>query len=157
MSHTMPASPLPATGGAPVDHTAPEDRTIGSRADVSTGSPARYAKQLISHLGRKLTFAGNATTSPATAAIGAATAGTAVGDGVLTLWAVGDEASVARAEHVLGSHLERFSQREALTVRWVRTGGAPIPSSGASPIASSRAYQEVLSTTSFEPRAEEQS
>jgi hypothetical protein len=52
----------------------------------------------------------------------------------VTLLAAGeDEESVARVEQVLGSHLERFAQREALTVRWVRTGGAPIHTSGASP------------------------
>jgi hypothetical protein len=60
--------------------------------------------------------------------IGAATAGIVVDEGVLTLWAAGDdEESLARAEQVLGSHLERFAQREALTVTWVRTAGAPIP------------------------------
>ena len=100
-----------------------------------TSSPERYAKQLLSHLGRKVPFTGDAITAPATAVIGAATAGIVVGDGVLTLEAAGhDEESVARVEHVLGSHLERFAQREALTVRWVRTGGAPDPASPATPI-----------------------
>jgi hypothetical protein len=96
-------------------------RTIGSRADVATGTPARYAKQLISHLGRKVSFTGDAISSPATAVIGAATGAIVAGDGVLTLLAVGaDEESVARVEQVLGGHLERFAQREGLTVRWRR-------------------------------------
>jgi uncharacterized protein len=134
MSHTPSASPPPTPGDAPVDRTARQDPTIGSRADVATGAPARYAKQLISHLGRKVPFTGDAITAPATAVIGAATAGIVVGEGVLILWAAGDdETSVARVEQVLGSHLERFAQREALTVRWVRTGGTPVPTSGASP------------------------
>jgi hypothetical protein len=125
MSRTPPASPLPASGDAPVDRTA-GNRAICSRADVATGTPARYAKQLISHLGRKVPFTGDTTTAPATAVIGAATAGIAAGEGVLTLWAAGDdEESVARVEQVLGSHLERFAHREALTVRWARNGGAP--------------------------------
>jgi hypothetical protein len=107
MSRTPPASPLPASGDAPVDRTA-GDRAICSRADVATGTPARYAKQLISHLGLKVPFTGDTTTAPATAVIGAATAGIAAGEGVLTLWAAGDdEESVARVEQVLGSHLER--------------------------------------------------
>lgn len=124
MNGTAAAHPTP--GETPVDRTAGLDRRIGSRADVATGAPARYAKQLVAHLGRKLVFTGDAVTTPATAVIGAATAGIVVGEGVLTLEAAGDdEESVARAEHVLGSHLERFAQREALTVRWVRDAGAP--------------------------------
>ena len=120
------ASPHPTPGETPVDRTAGQRRRIGSRADVATGAPARYAKQLVSHLGRKLVFTGDGVTAPATAVIGAATAGIVVGEGVLTLEAAGDdEESVARVEHVLGSHLERFAQREALTVRWVRDAGAP--------------------------------
>ncbi len=96
--------------------------TIAYRADVPTGAPARYAKQLISHLGRKVPFTGDAVTAPATAFIGTATGGIVVGDGVLTLLAAGDdEESVARVRDVLGGHLERFAQREALSVRWLRT------------------------------------
>ena len=128
-------SPSPAPGEATEDRAAGRGRPSGSRADVATDAPGRYAKQLISHLGRKLSFTGDAITAPATAVIGAATAGIVVGERVLTLWAAGeDEESVARVEHVLGSHLERFAQREALTVRWVRTGGAPDPASPATPI-----------------------
>lgn len=134
MPNTPSTAPQPAPGAAPGDRTAGQGRTIGSRADVATGAPARYAKQLISHLGRKVPFTGDATTAPATAVIGSATAGIVVGEGVLTLWAAGDdEESVARAEQVLGGHLERFAQREALTVRWIRTGAAPLPTSGAAP------------------------
>ena len=134
MPSTPSASPFPMPGGASEDRSTRGHATIGSRADVATGAPARYAKQLISHLGRKVPFTGDATTTPATAVIGAATAGIVVGEGVLTLWAAGDdEESVARVEHVLGSHLERFAQREALAVRWVRNGAAPDPTSPATP------------------------
>ncbi|UOY03242.1 DUF2218 domain-containing protein [Blastococcus sp. PRF04-17] len=128
MSSTPPAAPLATPGEATADRATAQDRPIGSRADVTTGAAARYAKQLISHLGRKLAFTGDATSSPATTAIGAATAWIIVGDGVLTLLTAGDDQeSVARAEQVLGSHLERFAHRESLTVTWVRTGGAPAP------------------------------
>ena len=75
---------------------------IGCRAAVANEAPARSAKQLISHLGRTVPFTGDATTVPATAGIGAATAGIVVGE-------------------VLGSHLERFAQREGLIVQWLRT------------------------------------
>ena len=128
MPGTPSAPPLPTPGGTTEDRAAGRGRSSGSRADVATDAPARYAKQLISHLGRKLSFTGDAVTAPATAVIGAATAGIVVGEGVLTLEAAGDdEESVARVEHVLGSHLERFAQREALTVQWVRDAGAPTP------------------------------
>ena len=128
MNGTPSAAPDPTPGETPGAHTAGQDRRIRSRADVGTGAPARYAKQLISHLGRKVPFTGDAITAPATAVIGAATAGIVVGEGVLTLEAAGDdEESVARVEHVLGSHLERFAQREALTVQWVRGASAPTP------------------------------
>jgi uncharacterized protein len=128
MSSTPSTAPPPTPGEATVDRATGHDRPIGSRADVATGAAARYAKQLISHLGHKLAFTGDATSSPATAVIGTATAGIVVGDGVLTLLAAcDDEESVARAEQVLGSHLERFAHRESFTVTWVRTSGAPVP------------------------------
>ena len=102
------------------DHI-PDPLIIG-RADVTTSTPARYAKQLVAHLGRKLEFTTDGAIS--TAAIGAATAQIVVGTGVLTLIATGtDEEAVARAEHVLGSHLERFGQRNELTVTWARSKG----------------------------------
>ena len=93
---------------------------ITSRAEVVTDAPGRYAKQLVSHLGRKLDFTTEGSTS--TAAIGDATARIVVGDGALTLIATGsDEDTVARVEHVLGSHLERFGQRNELSITWART------------------------------------
>lgn len=93
---------------------------VASRADVSTDQPARYAKQLVSHLGRKLDFTAHGNVS--TAAIGSGTGQVVVGDRVLTLLATGpDEKSVAAVEHVLGSHLLRFATREDLTVTWART------------------------------------
>lgn len=102
------------------DHT-PEP-LITSRGDVPTSAPGRYAKQLLTHLGRKLEFTTDGVIS--TAAIGAATAQIVVGDGVLSLIATStDEKAVARAEHVLGNHLERFGQRSELTVAWTRSGG----------------------------------
>ena len=103
------------------------DTTVASRADVATDQPARYAKQLVSHLGRKLDFTADGDTS--TAAVGSGTGQVVAGDGVLTLLATGpDEESVATVEHVLGSHLLRFATREDLTVAWTRTTAqAPPP------------------------------
>jgi uncharacterized protein len=99
--------------------SAPAGPTIRSRADVRTDSPERFAKHLVSHLGRKLAFVQDGDT--ATAPIGSATASVIVGDHVLVLLAQGDqESDVARVEQVLGSHLERFGHREQLSVSWDR-------------------------------------
>lgn len=102
----------------------PHVAMITSRAQVNTSTPDRYAKQLVAHLGRKLTFSTEGATS--TTIIGDATGQIMVGDGLLTLIATGaDEEAVARVEHVLGSHLERFGQRNEITVTWSRTRSEP--------------------------------
>ena len=98
---------------------------IISRAEVTTDAPDRYAKQLVSHLGRKVEFTADGATWSAT--IGGATARISVGDSVLTLLAGSyEEEAVARVEHVLGSHLERFGQRHEIAVTWTREAGAPL-------------------------------
>jgi hypothetical protein len=90
---------------------------LTARADVVTDAPARYAKQLISHLGRRVEFATDGTTS--TAELAGGTGRVVVGDGVLTLLAEAPDAeSLAKVQHVLGSHLERFGQRNELAVTW---------------------------------------
>jgi hypothetical protein len=95
----------------------PDTAAIISRAEVPTTTPGRYAKQLVAHLGRKLEFTTVGDTSTTT--IGAAMGQIVVGEGVLTLVAAGDEEEeVARVQHVLGSHTERFGQRNELRVTW---------------------------------------
>ncbi len=92
---------------------------LRSRADVVTDAPARYAKQLVSHLSRKVTFTTDGDTS--TVRLGEATGQVVVGDGVLVLLASGpDREAVAQVEDVLGRHLERFGARDALAVTWTR-------------------------------------
>lgn len=93
---------------------------LTSRADVATDVPARYAKQLVSHLGRKLEFLEQDGTW--TAEVFGSVARITVGDGVLVLQgAAPDVESLARIEHALGSHLERFGQRNELAVTWQRS------------------------------------
>jgi 3-hydroxyisobutyrate dehydrogenase-like beta-hydroxyacid dehydrogenase len=90
---------------------------LSATADVATDAPARYAKQLVSHLGRRLTWQTEGGTSRADIGDGVGTV--VVGDGMLTLRAEApDEETLARIQHVLGSHLERFGQRNELTVAW---------------------------------------
>ena len=94
-----------------------------SRADVATDVPGRYAKQLVSHLGRRLTFVEE--DGSWTAAVHGSIARITPGEGVLVLQAEApDVDSLTRVEHALGSHLERFGQRNELTVTWER-GTAP--------------------------------
>lgn len=93
---------------------------VTSRADVATDAPARYAKQLLSHLGRRVEFVEEQSGSWTAHVLGSV-ARITVGDNVLVLQAEGpDEESVARIEHALGNHLERFGQRKQLTVPWQR-------------------------------------
>jgi hypothetical protein len=98
---TVPAVPTPLT----------------AHAVVSTDAPERYAKQLVAHLGRRVEFATEGATS--TAAIAGGTGVIEVGDGVLTLRAEAPDAeTLDRVQAVLGRHLERFGQRNELTVVW---------------------------------------
>jgi uncharacterized protein len=90
-----------------------------SSAHVATDAAPRYAKQLIAHLGRKvpveeLPDGGRLTFEFGTGVVRAAA------DGVLLEASAADEAGLARAEDVLGRHLERFGQRNELTVEWSR-------------------------------------
>jgi hypothetical protein len=91
--------------------------TLTARADVHTEAPGRYAKQLVSHLGRKVAFDVDGPAS--TARFGTGTGTVVVGEGVLTLVAEAPDAdSLALVQRVLGGHLERFGQRNELAVTW---------------------------------------
>jgi hypothetical protein len=95
--------------------------TLTARADVPTDSPARYARQLVSHLGHRVSFPTDGDTSTAELAGGRGTV--VAGDGVLRLLAEAPDAeALARVQHVLGSHLERFGRRNELTVTWTAAG-----------------------------------
>lgn len=105
---------------------------LRSTAVVATDAPARYAKQLLAHLGRKnavetigepeggrLVFAyGTGTVRPK--------------DNLLVLEAAAPDAdSLAHVEDVLARHLERFGARRELVVIWER-GAADAGSVGGS-------------------------
>ena len=103
-------------------------QALTSRADVPTGDPARYAKQLVAHLGRRVEFTTEGALS--SARFGQGTGRVLVGEGVLTLLAEAPDAeALARVQDVLGRHLERFGQRNELVVTWV-TGGDATPAAG---------------------------
>lgn len=91
--------------------------SLTARADVVTDTPGRYAKQLVSHLGRRVEFTVDGAVS--SARFGDGTGTVVVGDGVLTLLAEASDAdSLALVQRVLGDHLERFGQRNELVVTW---------------------------------------
>ncbi|MGI8310493.1 DUF2218 domain-containing protein [Saccharopolyspora hattusasensis] len=95
--------------------------TIRSQARVGTGKPARYAKQLSSHLGRRCVVSeepdGIRITLPAGSGVGSCLL---VNESdVLALGAEAKNAEVLdRVQDVLGRHLERFGQRDELKVNW---------------------------------------
>jgi hypothetical protein len=92
--------------------------TLTSRADVRTDAPARYAKQLVSHLGRKVAFTEEVDGSWTTT-VGEASGRIVVGEGVLTLLVEApDTETLTRLEQAFGGHLERFGSRAELTVSW---------------------------------------
>jgi hypothetical protein len=98
--------------------------TVHDHAVVATGTPERYAKQLATHLGRKLEVTEEA-------------AGTRIafpdGDclmtcspGELRLDATGaDDAALDKVRDVVGRHLERFGARGDLVVAWAAASGEP--------------------------------
>lgn len=92
---------------------------LTARADVRTETPERYAKQLVEHLGHRVSFTTDGATS--TAEIAGGIGSVEVGEGVLVLRAeAGDQETLDRVQDVLGRHLVRFGRRAGLDVVWAR-------------------------------------
>jgi uncharacterized protein len=95
-----------------------------SRAAVPTEASARYAKQLGSHLGRKIPV----TEVPEGSILHFASGGRALLESQpdrLILHAVGpDDAALRQVEDVVARHLVRFGQRSELSVSWNDTDEA---------------------------------
>ena len=94
---------------------------LTASATVATATPERYAKQLASHLGRRCEIR----EEPEGIRIVLADTGDCLlvpRDDALDLSATarGPE-ELDRVMHVVGSHLERFGQRNELQVSWNRT------------------------------------
>jgi hypothetical protein len=86
---------------------------------VATANPERYAKQLASHLGRKVEV--REENGGTRIVLTGGSCLLASGAGVLDLHATADDAeSLDRVMDVVGRHLERFGQRDELRVEWVR-------------------------------------
>ncbi|AXH95373.1 DUF2218 domain-containing protein [Ornithinimicrobium avium] len=89
---------------------------------VSTDAPARYAKQLASHLGRKMTVEETAQGPRLTMDFDGQVASCQLdttANGTLRMRAASDsEAALERMAQVVGSHLERFGAKAELRVSW---------------------------------------
>lgn len=101
-----------------------------SVAVVDTDAPARYAKQLLAHLGRKVAVEPVPDRpEPAGRLVFAYGVGDVLpGSAALELRATaGDAESLARVQDVLARHLVRFGARRELVVSWGPTAGDPEP------------------------------
>jgi hypothetical protein len=92
-----------------------------STAIVTTDAPARYAKQLLSHLGHKVTMEPLLDQPPPAGrlvfAYGVGTVLPLNGDLVMRAAAANAEA-LARVQDVLGRHLLKFGARRELVISW---------------------------------------
>ena len=97
-----------------------------STAVVPTDAPARYAKQLLAHLGRKAGV--TPLDDEPEGGLLQLSAGTGVvrprADHLILEATAADAESLALVEDVLGRHLERFGARRELVVTWRRDPGA---------------------------------
>ena len=104
-------------GAESAQHTQPD--RVTARASVATATPERYAKQLASHLGRRCAVREEAAGTRLVLAGGECLL--RPDDQTLHLEAAAaDVPELDRVMHVVGSHLERFGQRNELTVEWQR-------------------------------------
>ena len=97
--------------------------TLHSHAAVATTRPERWGKQLASHLSHKVTVVSTARGDELS--IGAGLGVIRAESGVLVLEAHADDAeALALVEDVLGRHLTRFGEKDALVVDWVPEGAS---------------------------------
>jgi hypothetical protein len=95
----------------------PEQLT--ATAVVATEAPARYAKQLASHLGQRCEVREDA--DGTRIVLGGSSCLLQSRPGSLELSATADSSdALERVMDVVGSHLERFGQRNQLHVDWTR-------------------------------------
>jgi caffeoyl-CoA O-methyltransferase len=97
---------------------------IESRARVTTPQPARYVKQIVSHLGHRLTTRLEPDGTGVVEFDDGRCTLTVVADAVLLAARASDPAGLDHVREVLGRHLERFGGREGLRVTWSEPGRA---------------------------------
>ena len=105
------------------------DFPTGSCAHVPTERPARYGKQLTSHMGRKIQASWDEEARSGRLLFDRE--GPVVGvvdltcqDRALVLSLRTDAEHLEGLEHVVGIHLARFGAKDAMSVSWVRADGS---------------------------------
>lgn len=126
-------APIEAAATAPVD-AAPEEPASASfpliaTASVSTERAARYGKQLVSHMGHKITGSwdeeagsGYLLFDREGPVLGRFDVIASASDLRLELRTTPERAE--HLEHVAGIHLARFGARDSLAISWERTDGS---------------------------------
>ena len=131
-------APIEAAAPAPVDaapvDAAPEEPASASfpliaTASVSTERAARYGKQLVSHMGHKITGSWDEETASGYLlfdregpVLGRFDVIASASDLRLELRTTPERAE--HLEHVAGIHLARFGARDSLAISWERTDGS---------------------------------
>ena len=92
-----------------------------STATVATERAARFAKQLVSHLGRRIE--GRWEDPDGWLDFGSSRAELVARAAALEMTIEGED--LARAEDVIGRHLVRFGRKGELEVTWTRDDGTP--------------------------------
>lgn len=96
-----------------------------STARVITDRPERYAKQLVSHLGRKSEATWDAEQGRGAVRFTFGTSSLVAENGAILLAVEGSPEDLERLESVVGKHLVRFGSKDELAVRWSRGDGQP--------------------------------
>ena len=132
-ARTAETAPIEAAAPAPVD-AAPEESTSASfpliaTASVPTERAARYGKQLVSHMGHKITGSwdeeagsGYLLFDREGPVLGRFDVIASASDLRLELRTEPERAD--RLEFIVGIHLARFGARDSLAISWERTDGS---------------------------------
>lgn len=94
-----------------------------SEARVVTDRPHRYAKQLASHLGRRIDTDWSEETGTGTLSFPFGTGALTAEPGALLLTVEGPAKDLERLEDVVGRHLVRFGAKDELVAEWRRDTG----------------------------------
>ena len=100
-----------------------------SIASVPTQRPARYGKQLVSHMGRKIKGLWDGESGQLDFN-GGGDVRLSSQDASLTLELSCEESEVDRLEYIVGVHLARFGSKDGLSVAWKREDGTEEPCRG---------------------------
>lgn len=95
-----------------------------ARAEIATPAPDRYVKQLVSHLGHKISTELRADGSGVIAVEDGSCTLTTEAEVLVLEASAGSPQGLAHIQDVVGRHLERFGARANLHVQWRQDGSA---------------------------------